>query len=213
MRANAELFSTWLSRVSPRREVDSRSSSSSRKPAMARPAIKWPLVVQCESANHTLGWTSPRFGQRSRCARFRKGESRFVAGAVSGGFANTGFIPTASQYGQGRVAWKTPVLKREPAQHEGRTLGRLDVALMNARGAQAGSGRPKWHKPKTMAKWSVRHLPTGAAVALFGASRLSPSSRGLGRGPFKAETRVRIPVGTPSYVGPFRRHGLHPIPE
>ena len=25
----------------------------------------------------------------------------------------------------------------------------------------------------------------------------SPSSRGLGRGPFKAETRVRIPVGTP----------------
>src|SRR5262245_66546011 len=26
----------------------------------------------------------------------------------------------------------------------------------------------------------------------------SPSSRGLGRGPFKAETRVRIPVGTPS---------------
>ena len=26
----------------------------------------------------------------------------------------------------------------------------------------------------------------------------SPSSRGLGRGPFKAETRVRIPVGTPT---------------
>jgi hypothetical protein len=26
--------------------------------------------------------------------------------------------------------------------------------------------------------------------------RTSPSSRGLGRGPFKAETRVRIPVGT-----------------
>ena len=25
----------------------------------------------------------------------------------------------------------------------------------------------------------------------------SPSSRGLGRGPFKAKTRVRIPVGTP----------------
>ena len=29
----------------------------------------------------------------------------------------------------------------------------------------------------------------------------SPSSRGRGRGPFKAETRVRIPVGTPSRFG------------
>ncbi len=28
----------------------------------------------------------------------------------------------------------------------------------------------------------------------------SPSSRGLGRGPFKAETRVRIPVGTPAFA-------------
>ena len=27
-------------------------------------------------------------------------------------------------------------------------------------------------------------------------SPLSPSSRGLGRGPFKAKTRVRIPLGT-----------------
>src|SRR5689334_3223531 len=35
----------------------------------------------------------------------------------------------------------------------------------------------------------------------------SPSSRGLGRGPFKAETRVRIPVGTPPFGGPFRLHG------
>src|SRR5262249_31144774 len=26
----------------------------------------------------------------------------------------------------------------------------------------------------------------------------SPSSRGLGRGPFKAKTRVRIPMGTPN---------------
>src|SRR5262245_14974465 len=32
----------------------------------------------------------------------------------------------------------------------------------------------------------------------------SPSSRGLGRGPFKAKTRVRIPLGTPPLVGPFR---------
>src|SRR5579864_6198547 len=31
--------------------------------------------------------------------------------------------------------------------------------------------------------------------------RASPSSRGLGRGPFKAETRVRIPVGTPEFKG------------
>ena len=28
-------------------------------------------------------------------------------------------------------------------------------------------------------------------------TRASPSSRGLGRGPFKAKTRVRIPLGTP----------------
>jgi hypothetical protein len=27
---------------------------------------------------------------------------------------------------------------------------------------------------------------------------LSPSSRGLGRGPFKAKTRVRIPLGAPT---------------
>src|SRR4029453_10023347 len=27
-----------------------------------------------------------------------------------------------------------------------------------------------------------------------------PSSRGPGRGPFKAKTRVRIPLGTPTYV-------------
>src|SRR5690349_1477892 len=27
----------------------------------------------------------------------------------------------------------------------------------------------------------------------------SPSSRGLGRGPFKAKTRVRIPLGTPLF--------------
>ena len=32
---------------------------------------------------------------------------------------------------------------------------------------------------------------------LSGSPRASPSSRGLGRGPFKAKTRVRIPVGTP----------------
>ena len=32
-------------------------------------------------------------------------------------------------------------------------------------------------------------------------SSTSPSSRGLGRGPFKAETRVRIPVGTPTPFG------------
>src|SRR6478609_6217736 len=42
---------------------------------------------------------------------------------------------------------------------------------------------------------------------------LSPSSRGPGRGPFKAKTRVRIPLGTPLDVGSFRRHGLHVIPE
>jgi hypothetical protein len=29
---------------------------------------------------------------------------------------------------------------------------------------------------------------------------LSPSSRGLGRGPFKAKTRVRIPLGTPDFA-------------
>ena len=33
----------------------------------------------------------------------------------------------------------------------------------------------------------------------------SPSSRGLGRGPFKAETRVRIPVGTPASAHECRR--------
>jgi hypothetical protein len=34
----------------------------------------------------------------------------------------------------------------------------------------------------------------------------SPSSRGLGRGPFKAETRVRIPVGTNPFFGcPWRK--------
>src|SRR5262245_61630804 len=31
-------------------------------------------------------------------------------------------------------------------------------------------------------------------------TRRSPSSRGLGRGPFKAKTRVRIPMGTPDCV-------------
>jgi putative endonuclease len=35
--------------------------------------------------------------------------------------------------------------------------------------------------------------------------RESPSSRGLGRGPFKAETRVRIPVGTPASAHDYRR--------
>jgi hypothetical protein len=35
----------------------------------------------------------------------------------------------------------------------------------------------------------------------------SPSSRGPGRGPFKAETRVRIPLGTPQMLGLSRSHG------
>ena len=33
----------------------------------------------------------------------------------------------------------------------------------------------------------------------------SPSSRGLGRGPFKAKTRVRIPLGTPPYLHTLTR--------
>jgi plasmid stabilization system protein ParE len=35
-------------------------------------------------------------------------------------------------------------------------------------------------------------------IVLCSPVRASPSSRGLGRGPFKAKTRVRIPLGTPS---------------
>src|SRR5687767_1712391 len=36
----------------------------------------------------------------------------------------------------------------------------------------------------------------------------SPSSRGLGRGPFKAKTRVRIPVGTPAFANRSLRSQL-----
>ncbi len=38
-----------------------------------------------------------------------------------------------------------------------------------------------------------------------GAFPASPSSRGLGSSPFKAETRVRIPLGTPTFPSPVRR--------
>ena len=40
--------------------------------------------------------------------------------------------------------------------------------------------------------------------------RASPSSRGLGFSPFKAETRVRIPLGTPPPFGPFPQTPLSP---
>ena len=44
--------------------------------------------------------------------------------------------------------------------------------------------------------------PRASQVACYhGVSpNASPSSRGLGRGPFKAKTRVRIPLGTPPLV-------------
>ena len=41
--------------------------------------------------------------------------------------------------------------------------------------------------------------------------RTSPSSRGLGRGPFKAKTRVRIPVGTPPLFRPLKRMAVIPV--
>ena len=51
----------------------------------------------------------------------------------------------------------------------------------------------------------------------IGSSFQSPSSRGLGRGPFKAKTRVRIPLGTPrqecrqrNYTGTADRSPLAP---
>ena len=44
---------------------------------------------------------------------------------------------------------------------------------------------------------------TGSGM-ISSSSRASPSSRGLGRGPFKAKTRVRIPVGTPPDVENLR---------
>ena len=55
-------------------------------------------------------------------------------------------------------------------------------------------------------------LALSGGDAIVKGSRLlldgSPSSRGLGRGPFKAETRVRIPVGTPQCVrSPSRSAG------
>src|SRR5689334_19672984 len=37
-------------------------------------------------------------------------------------------------------------------------------------------------------------------------SRAAPSSRGLGHGPLKAETRVRIPLGPPTPVHSVRHH-------
>src|SRR3954468_24283779 len=40
------------------------------------------------------------------------------------------------------------------------------------------------------------HLRFGSGIVDCSSDE-SPSSRGPGRGPFKAETRVRIPVGTP----------------
>src|SRR5690349_18295824 len=39
--------------------------------------------------------------------------------------------------------------------------------------------------------------PPDTVVSSVVLTRTSPSSRGLGRGPFKAKTRVRIPLGTP----------------
>ena len=65
--------------------------------------------------------------------------------------------------------------------------------------------------------WSIPGPPAmikRSAVGRDGARTLlaSPSSRGLGRGPFKAKTRVRIPVGTPHQVGPFRTHRVQIIP-
>src|SRR6476660_1227504 len=51
--------------------------------------------------------------------------------------------------------------------------------------------------------------PPGHLISLVGSPRASPSSRGLGRGPFKAETRVRIPVGTPH---PVFLHPLRALP-
>src|SRR5688500_8417265 len=76
-----------------------------------------------------------------------------------------------------------------------RRTGRVDAA----RACEAHRVKPA-APAETVAKWSVRLVPTGALVALFDAFRRSPSSRGLGRGPFKAETRVRIPVGTPTFA-------------
>ena len=53
----------------------------------------------------------------------------------------------------------------------------------------------------------VASVPTARAAR---APCTSPSSRGLGRGPFKAETRVRIPLGTPAFALHFRRRLIPP---
>jgi hypothetical protein len=50
-------------------------------------------------------------------------------------------------------------------------------------------------------RYQGRYVKMVCPAACCRSSPMSPSSRGLGRGPFKAETRVRIPVGTPSPFG------------
>ena len=66
--------------------------------------------------------------------------------------------------------------------------------------------RPLCDRPVvTCALWLMRYqgryVKMVCPATCCRTSSTSPSSRGLGRGPFKAETRVRIPVGTPSPFG------------
>ena len=72
-------------------------------------------------------------------------------------------------------------------------------------GSLTGSAQPEIAQAASLGGVPCRSGPCGAAVRaaawyhrqFVARLRASPSSRGPGRGPFKAKTRVRIPLGTP----------------
>ncbi len=111
--------------------------------------------------------------------------------------------PSVPAGGARHDCWMTALSPHKPVEPAvfGVVLGAVQLSCRAPPAALpvAGSGRfasrPKWRILKCSEGATVGWVVVCASKL---ASPASPSSRGLGFSPFKAETRVRIPLGTPS---------------
>src|SRR5258706_13205873 len=110
------------------------------------------------------------------------------------------------------------VIRHAPLNHSGtRTSRSARPKIVSA--ARACSVMTRTHlevlrvPDDSLARRCIDAHPRGGAELVVSfrvlAHRTSPSSRGLGRGPFKAKTRVRIPLGTiPRFARNSSTNGL-----
>ena len=122
----------------------------------------------------------------SACSRRRRRRS-----SMQGGFRSRCTTPASC------AAWR-------PLARAGRIANRQRAGRSRPTGhTNAPPGRPSPIEPRKPCPFFAAESWRGCCDRPYPAS---PSSRGLGRGPFKAKTWVRIPLGTPlDSQTPFRR--------